>query len=563
MMEGNGEGMRKTSIGIVDYKKLIEEGCIYVDKTLFIQEVIDRGTEVAIFSRPRRFGKTVNMSMLKYFFEKSEEDRSYLFSPYKIWQTEHRDKLGRYPVVFLTLKEVKYNAWELAYEKLKMLIAEEFERHRYLLASEKLSPEEKQDFLAILRKQASQPTTEASLKYLVKWLRRYHEARVVVLVDEYDAPIHKAYFCGYYSLVVDFMRNWLGGGLKDNTCLERGVITGILRIAKENIFSDLNHCSNFTLFNKDFSDKFGLLEGEVLDLLKEHGIEDKQEEVRKWYNGYRIGSHAIYNPWSILNYMQHRELKPYWVNTSGNELIKEQLAQKGVFFKEEFETLVLGGVITKLVDEGLVFASLKKAKEAIWGLLLFSGYLTLTEMPNLSRTRFSCKLTVPNQEILALFQDMIQDYFTETCSIALPDLLQDLLAGNVRAFSTKFEQLILEVFSVHDLSGEPERVYHAFVLGLLASLQEEGYEIKSNRESGLGRYDVCLFPKNPEALGVILEFKKGEEGEDLPKLAKSAIKQIETLAYLTELKSRGIQKVLALGMAFQGKLVSIQDKFLS
>ncbi|MES2199687.1 MAG: AAA family ATPase [Chlamydiota bacterium] len=556
--------MRKSSIGIDDYKELIEEGCAYVDKTLFIQEIIERGTKLALIPRPRRFGKTLNMSMLKYFFEKTEQNNSHLFFPYKIWQTDYRGLQGKHPVIFFTLKGVKQETWEVAYEKLKTLIAKEFERHRYLLDSPKLSEEEKEIFYAILRQQANQSNTELSLYLLSTWLHRHHDSRVVILIDEYDAPIHMAYFYGYYSQIVNFMRNWLGEGLKSNSSLERGVITGILRIAKENIFSDLNHATNFTVFSEDFSDKFGLLEEEVLGLLTEYDMVDKLKNVRDWYNGYHIGSHALYNPWSILNYIQHKILKPYWVSTSGNELIKEQLKQKGVFLKEDFETLVLGGTITKLVDEGLIFASLKNSKEAIWGLLLFSGYLTLVEIPNLSRTRFSCKVTIPNQEITTLFQDMIQDYFVETFSTPLSDLLQDLIAGNVKAFSRKFEKLIMDIFSVHDIpKDEPERVYHAFILGLLASLEEENYEIKSNRESGLGRYDVCLFPKDAKRLGIILEFKKAKEEENLKELANSAIMQIQTLHYVTELKSRGVQKILALGMAFHGKLVSIQDKFFS
>ncbi len=557
--------MKEVPIGIDDYKELIEKGCSYVDKTLFIQEIIERGTKLALIPRPRRFGKTLNMSMLRYFFEKTKESNSHLFFPYKIWQTKYRAMQGAYPVVFFTLKEVKQESWEQALEKIKFLIAEEFERHRYLLESPLLSEEEKETFLLILRKQESQPAAELSLKYLIQWLKRVHNAKVIVLIDEYDAPIHMAYFYGYYPHIINFMRNWLGGGLKSNDCLERSVITGILRIAKENIFSDLNHSSNFTIFSEDFGDKFGLLEEEVLSLLTEYNMSNKLEDACKWYNGYHVGRHAIYNPWSILNYIQHKRLEPYWVHTSGNELIKEQLLQKGMFFKEDFERLVLRDSIDKIVDQGLVFAGLKNSKEAIWGLLLFSGYLTLVQPPNLSRTRFSCKLAIPNQEILTLFQDMIQDYFSEVFSTSLPEILKDLIAGNVQAFSTKFEALVMNVFSSHDVpKDEPERVYHAFVLGLLASLQEENYEIKSNRESGLGRYDVCLFPKNSEGLGIVIEFKKATEGEkDLKALACLAITQIQSLNYITELKSRGIQKILALGIAFQGKLVSIKDKFLS
>jgi hypothetical protein len=555
--------MRKSSIGISDYKKLIEGNFVYVDKTLFIEEVIEKGTELAIIPRPRRFGKTLNMSMLKYFFEKTEEDHSHLFSPYQIWQTKYRQEQGQYPVIFFTLKEVKQENWEQAHQKLKILIAEEFERHRYLLESPKLSFQEKESFHLILSKEAHQTDCESSLKWLITWLHRHHGKRVIVLMDEYDAPIHKAYFSGYYSLMIDFMRNWLGAALKDNAYLERAVITGILRIAKEGIFSDLNHSSNFTLFSEEFGDQFGLLEDEVVALLKEYGMQNSLNSVRDWYNGYRIGGHAIYNPWSILNFVHRKALKPYWVNTSGNELIKEQLIQKGLFFKEDFEKLILGESITKLVDEGLIFASLENSKEAIWGLLLFSGYLTLNNEPILDGTLYSSEIKIPNQEILFLFQGLMREYFNEIFPSSWEDLLQDLITGNTKRFSEKFSLLILEIFSSHDIpKEEPERVYHAFMLGLLVSLQKD-YEIKSNRESGLGRYDLCLFPKKPNTLGIILELKKAKNSEDLKELASSAITQIEKLEYMTELKSRGIQKILALGIAFQGKSVSLQDKLFN
>ncbi|MES2200457.1 MAG: AAA family ATPase, partial [Chlamydiota bacterium] len=456
MIIATGEKMKKLPIGIDDYKEIIEDGYAYVDKTLLIQEIIERGTKLALIPRPRRFGKTINMSMLRYFFE--NKAHSHLFSPYKIWQTKYRELQGQHPVIFFTLKDVKQTTWQLTFDNLKSLIADEFERHRHLLDSPQLSPEEKESFRLILRKQGNQSDYEFSLKRLIIWLERYHGKKVMVLIDEYDSPVHKAYFHGFYPNIVDFMRNWLGGGLKSNASLEKAVITGIMRIAKENIFSDLNHSSNFTTFSEDFGDKFGLLEEEVNALLTEYGMDDKLEEVRSWYNGYKMGDYSVYNPWSIIKYIQHKTFKPYWVGTSGNDLIKEQLAQKGTFFKEDFETLLLGESITKLVDEGLVFASLEDSTESIWGLLLFSGYLTLTEMPNFTRTRYSCKLKIPNQEVLNLFQDMIQDYFSKRFSIPIPSLIEDLLIGNVKAFSEKFEKFILNVFSAYDI---PEPAFDA------------------------------------------------------------------------------------------------------
>ncbi len=554
--------VKKLPIGIDDYRKVIEGGYLYVDKTLFIQEVVEKGTEVAIIPRPRRFGKTINMSMLKYFFEKSEEDNSCLFVPFKIWQTQYRDLQGKYPVIFFSLKGVQQETWDCAYTKLKTLIAQEFGRHRYLLDSPKLAVEEQSIFRAILQKEADQADTEESLKLLSIWLRRYHGTSVIVLIDEYDAPIHTAYFRGYYSPMISFMRNWLGEGLKSNAALERAVITGILRIAKESIFSDLNHASNFTIFRENFGDKFGFLENEVAALLLEHNMMDQLCAVRSWYNGYHIGPHAIYNPWSILQYLEQKKLEPYWVNTSANALIKEQITQKKLFLKEDFEHLLLGHSIAKVVDEGLVFADLPKKEEAIWSLLLFSGYLTLPTPPLLRGSKLSCTLAIPNQEILSLFQDIVEDYFKNDDSFAWQRLLKDLTDGNVEEFSILFKNLIMEIFSVYDLPwADSERVYHAFVLGLLTSLRDT-HEVRSNRESGLGRYDVCLFPKDPKALGILMEFKKGKEGEDLDLLAEEALKQIQALSYTKELSSRGISKILLLGIAFQGKIVSLKGKHL-
>jgi len=343
-------------IGISDFKKLIEAGYAYVDKTLLIQEILDRGTEVALIPRPRRFGKTLNLSMLRYFFTKSSEDQSHLFKDLNIWKNHvYRDFQGRFPVLFLTFKDIKHSTWERTFEHFRMLLAEEFENHRYLLQGDTLSAEEKDSYRTILRGAGSQILCEQSLRLLIKWMHAYHKEQVILLIDEYDAPAHAAYVGKYYDPMIEFLRNLLSEALKDSSHLKQGVLTGVLRIAKESIFSGLNNVSPFTLFHEAFSDKFGLLESEVVDLLEQHGLTNRLPDLKHWYNGYTIGScNAIYNPWSILKYIEeHGALAPYWVNTSDNAFMKQLIIKGGGNLKADIEELIQGKSIEKKIEEGI------------------------------------------------------------------------------------------------------------------------------------------------------------------------------------------------------------------
>ncbi len=553
-------------IGISDFKRMIEEGYAYVDKTLLIQELVEKGTVASFIPRLRRFGKTLNLSMLRYFFEKTEEDHSFLFSSLRIWKDEKcRALQGKFPVIFLSLKDVKQASWEQTYEIFRRVVAAEFRRHKYLLEGDTLDEEEKEDYRKILRKEDDQALIEQSLLLLTEWLHRYHGQRVVLLIDEYDAPAHAAYVGEYYDTLISFLRNWLSAGLKDNGFLERGVLTGILRIAKESIFSGLNNISTFTLLSETFGDKFGLLEDEVEALLQEFDLAHKLPEIRQWYDGYRIGScEGIYNPWSVLKCIEaNGQLTPYWVNTSDNALIKQLITKGSYDLKMDVEELLRGGYIEKTIEEGIVFSDLEKNADVVWSLFLFSGYVTVAGSSSYGTP---CKMQIPNVEVEQLFKSIILGWFKS--SIVESEyhlLLQSLISGDVDTFSQLFQKFILSSVSVFDVgANEPEKIYHAFVLGLLIGLHDK-YEVKSNRESGYGRYDVMLIPKNPKELGIILEFKKMDVSDrtDLAVGVEAALKQIEDKQYARELLDRGVGKILSMGLAFQGKKVLIRCKSTS
>ncbi|MGZ3871224.1 MAG: PD-(D/E)XK nuclease domain-containing protein, partial [Bacteriovorax sp.] len=418
------------------------------------------------------------------------------------------------------------------------------------------------DYQKIVRKQGDKTLVEQSLLLLSDWLHRYHKTRVILLIDEYDSPAHAAYIGNYYDTMIVFLRNWLSAGLKDNVYLERAVLTGILRIAKESIFSGLNNIETFTILDEIFQDKFGLLESEVEELLKSYGLIEKLPQMREWYNGYRIGScTGIYNPWSVLNCIKRKgELSPYWVNTSDNVLVKQLIAQASDDLKIDLESLMKGEMIPQEIEEGIVFSMLDNHSTAIWSLLLFSGYLTLGESYSYGKP---CLLRIPNQEVKELYRTMILDWFKKSIDQKkYQTLLKSLTSGDVDTFSQLFQEFMLSSVSVFDVPAtDSEKIYHGFILGMLVGLSDR-YEVKSNRESGLGRYDVMLIPKNPEELGIIMEFKKvGRfEKSSIEAAVESALKQIEERQYAQELIDRGIERILYLGFGFEGKEVLIRSK---
>ena len=559
--------LKTLPIGQSDYREIITRNQFYVDKTLLLKELLDSGSLVSLIVRPRRFGKTTNLTMIRYFFEKHPdlENCEFLFKDKMIWKegSEYTEHCGRYPVVYLTFKDIKTPDWKQCETKLKQFIAEEFRRHSYLLESNELSEFERKKVLSIMEETASIETYQTSLKTLTQYLYNHTKQKVVVLIDEYDTPIHEAYERGYYNNIVDFLRAFLGTGLKDNPCIERSVITGILRISKESIFSDLNNFAVFTTLNDKYSDKFGMTEKEVWFALDYYGLESYKEGVKDWYNGYVFGNmDGIYNPWSVLNFLDsYKEgLRPHWVNTSSNLLVKKLLTNSDSVVKKDLELLLTGQPIKKEVVVDTVFADVEKNSETLWSFLLFSGYLKVINQEITDDDKLVCELMIPNKEVSFVYRKFISSWLTENLrSNELDLLLKSMLAGDVDNFEEILQEFVMNSMSSFDPTGtEPEKVYHAFVLGQLLQLSDR-YQVRSNRESGYGRNDIMLIPKNKTFSGVIIEFKKTNrhKKETLEKAVESALRQIEDKQYESELKGLGISTIFKYGIAFDGKEVLV------
>ncbi len=543
---------KKLPIGISDFKGLIEDGCLYIDKSRFIKEVIDSPSQVLLLPRPRRFGKTLNLSMLRYFFEKSDEDRSGLFNGLNI-QTDpvFHTHQGKYPVIFMTFKDVKHSSWKGCFNAFKEIIRKEYARHRRLMDSEALYPEEKAYVRNILFSELKDEDYEWSLGRLSEYLSRTSGEKAIILVDEYDTPIHAAYQKGFYDKLIEFIRNFLSGGLKDNPNLSKGVLTGILRVAKESVFSGLNNPGVYTILDREFRERFGFTEEEVRNLLETHGLSDRAEDVDFWYNGYLFGEKVIYNPWSVLQFV-HRKPKfpaPYWANTADSGLIDRLATEGGREIRAEIGGLLEGGSVTGPVYDSIVMKDLDRRKELLWSFLLFSGYLKPAEQMDAETYR----LEIPNREVLMIFQEMVRTWFAEKVeSDALAEMIRSLRKGDGKLFEIMLRKIALQIMSFHDLAGEPEKVYHALVLGMLVWMSGE-YDIRSNRESGYGRYDLMLKPKEPGGHGIVIEFKKTAEDEDPEKALQDAMAQIDNKQYVAELEASGVENIMKIAVAFRGK----------
>jgi len=553
--------MQHLSIGSSDFGKTREHGNYYIDKSLFIENVVNSSFEILLFPRPRRFGKTMNLSMLRHFFEKSNEDASAIFDSLAIRDTkvfeEHR---GKYPVICLTFKDLKSLTWDALFQGIRHLLWDEFLKHEYLLSSDLLSKSEQNYFDFILEKKAGLTECEYALRYLSDYLFRFHKERVVILIDEYDTPIHAGYAKGYYEEIISFMRNFLGAGLKDNRHLFKGVLTGILRVAKESVFSGLNNLGVFTLLDPEFNTDFGFTDEEVRKLLADYGISDHYDRVSHWYNGYLFGGEVIYNPWSVLNFTASRDKdpRPYWVNTASTDIIDNLATRGGRELREEVGVLLENGVIEKPVYDSIVMRDLEKRDDLLWSFLLFSGYLkSVQKIDDENRM-----LAIPNNEVRLIYRNLIRTWFDEKVeSNRIEEMLRALQTGDVKLFERMLRKVVLRVMSYHDLGGEPEKVYHALVLGMLVWLSGK-YEIRSNRESGYGRYDLMLKPLDLKKQGIIIEFKQvDEEDKETPEKAmERALEQIEDRAYATELEAAGIRNILKLAVVFKGKELWMKSK---
>ena len=553
--------MKKIGIGESDFKGLRIRDNYYIDKTMYIKDIIDNESRVILITRPRRFGKTLNMSTLKYYFDCTKKDSKSLFEGLKILDQEEKytSKLGYYPVIYITLKDVQDVNYDNMLLDMKTAVIDMYQEHRYLLESDKIYPEEKARITDILFAREDEVTLKNSVKELSKYLNRYYDKPVILLVDEYDVPIQNAYVQGYYDEAVNFFRTFYGITFKDNPYLEKTVLTGVSRVAKESIFSGANNFKVFTVLDNEFADDFGITEEEMNKVIKDFEVEDDKSEIKRWYDGYRIGNtEGIYNPWSILNYLTDRKLMQYWVNTSSNDLIKLVLKNSSTI-KEKIERLLKDEEIEVPINLETVIVGIENNEDNIWGLMLGTGYLKVTEVVNLAEHIYKVKL--PNYEIKLLFQQIINDWFrNKVIGNDLKSILKDLVTLNLKEFQMKFRVLVREMFSYMDVGeNTAENFYHAFVLGMLVGLKDT-YYVNSNRESGYGRYDIMLEPKDKNGNSFIMEFKVLDDMEEktIEDTIQSAKQQIEEKGYEANLKERGYTNITKIVFAFKGKEVKME-----
>ncbi|ERT33551.1 hypothetical protein HMPREF1766_01805 [Fusobacterium nucleatum CTI-5] len=544
--------MKKLPIGLSDFKELIEENYYYFDKTNFIDEVIKDGAQVKLFTRPRRFGKTLNMSMLKYFFDirEAEENRK-LFKNLYIEKTESFKEQGQYPVVFLSLKDLKADNWESMVNYLKVLISNLCLENRYLL--ENLDSFDKALFENYINKNAKIESLKDTLKFLTRILYEKYNKKVVVLIDEYDAPLVSAYHNKYYDNAKDFFKTFYSSVLKDNTYLQMGVMTGIIRVIKAGIFSDLNNLSTYTILSDFYPNCYGLTEEEVKKSLIDYNLEYEMGDVKDWYDGYRFGKSEVYNPWSILNFLHAKELRAYWVDTSGNDLINDVLKIVRKDIIRDLKKLFAGEGLRQNLS-GTSDLSRLLSEEEIWELMLFSGYLTVEE--KIDEDYYILRL--PNKEVRRLFKrTFIERYFGR--GNKLIDLMEALTENRIEDYEETLQDILLKSVSYNDTKKGNEAFYHGFILGMSLYLEGE-YIVKSNIESGLGRYDVSIEPKNKNKRGYILEFKATDNIDKLEEISKEALKQIEEGKYSSTLKQTDTKEILYLGIAFCGKQIKVSYK---
>lgn len=558
--------MKRLPIGLSDYKKLIDDNYYYVDKTLLIQELFYKGGIVTLMPRPRRFGKTLNLSMLRYFFEKTQTPHAYLFEDKKIWQIPEMAKMqGTFPVIFLTFKDIKESTWQVSKGKLIATIADEYLRHDYLLQTDILKISEKELFRSICAKTADLEEYHRSLLNLSVYLERYHQAKVIVLIDEYDSPIHAGYFHNYYNDIIEFMRGLLCAVFKDNMSLERGAITGILRTAKEGIFSGLNNLEVATILDQNFSESFGFTQPEVDQMLQDYQLEAISQDFKAWYNGYLIGDTKIYNPWSALSCVKAQgTFLPYWVNTSDNALISKIIAQASPQIKEACADLLEGKVLPDIqINDKMVLPGMANDANSIWSLLLFSGYVTVSEYTINPKGHYICSLVLPNKELDSLFDDLITTLFKQSLGDGeFRYLEQALKEADGDLFEKLLTKFMIQSMSFHDFDAdEPEKSYHLFALGLLVVLSHR-YTVRSNRESGYGRYDIMLIPHDKALPGIVIEFKKKDAKETIEQCADRALEQIKNKKYAVEIQSQGIKKVILWGIAcYKKDIILISESY--
>lgn len=538
-------------IGVSDFK-LATTGYYYVDKTLMIRDFLDKKPMVSLFTRPRRFGKTLNMDMLRVFFEKTNEDTSVYFKDKQIWQcgdyyTKHQ---GQYPVIFLTFKDVKSMTWEETFQKIRRLISLEFIRHNELETSSVLTAYEKEQYHLLAGDSGDEVNCQMGLQLLSLLLHKHYGRECIIIIDEYDTPIQQGHTCNFYPEIVNFMRNFFSGGLKDNPHLAFGFLTGILRVAKESIFSGMNNLKTYSILDDGYSSYFGFTEKEVKDMLRYYGKDDKYNELSEWYDGYRFGNTEIFNPWSVINYISDNCFpKAFWQSTGSNEIIGEIIQTATPEITKDLYKLLCGEKIAAYIDTGVIYPEVQNNPYSIYSFLLVAGYLKVANIYPQSDGNFMCDVAIPNKEITFVYEKEVLNR-TNQNSLAI-SISQAIFSKDTQKLQALLEDFMVK--SISSIDGANEGFYHGMMLGLCAILGNR-YKIRSNRESGLGRFDIQLMPLTKGMPGFIFEFKHTkDEHTDLSALADSALQQIEAKKYDTELRDNGVNSIISIGIAFRGK----------
>lgn len=538
-------------IGVSDFK-LATTGYYYVDKTLMIRDFLDKKPMVSLFTRPRRFGKTLNMDMLRVFFEKTNEDTSVYFKDKQIWQcgnyyTKHQ---GQYPVIFLTFKDIKSMTWEETFQKIRRLISLEFIRHNELETSSVLTSYEKEQYHLLAGDTGDEVDCQMGLQLLSLLLHKHYGRECIIIIDEYDTPIQQGHTCNFYPEIVNFMRNFFSGGLKDNPHLAFGFLTGILRVAKESIFSGMNNLKTYSILDDGYSSYFGFTEKEVKDMLRYYGKDDKYNELSEWYDGYRFGNTEIFNPWSVINYISDNCFpKAFWQSTGSNEIIGEIIQTATPEITKDLYKLLCGEKIATYIDTGVIYPEVQNNPYSIYSFLLVAGYLKVANIYPQSDGNFMCDVAIPNKEITFVYEKEVLNR-TNQNSLAI-SISQAIFSKDTQKLQALLEDFMVK--SISSIDGANEGFYHGMMLGLCAILGNR-YKIRSNRESGLGRFDIQLMPLTKGMPGFIFEFKHTkDEHTDLSALADSALQQIEAKKYDTELRDNGVNSIIRIGIAFRGK----------
>ena len=538
-------------IGVSDFK-LATTGYYYVDKTLMIRDFLDKKPMVSLFTRPRRFGKTLNMDMLRVFFEKTNEDTSVYFKDKQIWQcgdyyTKHQ---GQYPVIFLTFKDIKSMTWEETFQKIRRLISLEFIRHNELETSSVLTAYEKGQYHLLAKDSGDEVDCQMGLQLLSLLLHKHYGKECIIIIDEYDTPIQQGHTCNFYPEIVNFMRNFFSGGLKDNPHLAFGFLTGILRVAKESIFSGMNNLKTYSILDDGYSSYFGFTEKEVKDMLRYYGKDDKYNELSEWYDGYRFGNTEIFNPWSVINYISDNCFpKAFWQSTGSNEIIGEIIQTATPEITKDLYKLLCGEKIATYIDTGVIYPEVQNNPYSIYSFLLVAGYLKVANIYPQSDGNFMCDVAIPNKEITFVYEKEVLNR-TNQNSLAI-SISQAIFSKDTQKLQALLEDFMVK--SISSIDGANEGFYHGMMLGLCAILGNR-YKIRSNRESGLGRFDIQLMPLTKGMPGFIFEFKHTkDEHTDLSALADSALQQIEAKKYDTELRDNGVNSIIRIGIAFRGK----------